>query len=475
MKTFKDMVDNDQGIGLSARGEEFLTHVVDTPQYDHGRPLRMGGDFSHLEEATLLNRKKDPKARPVFDNPRHQVLNHPALAEVDNPRHVSHYQHLMASGEQLAADIPHINTHLKKGFDAYGATVRKGEDPRVTQRAEQTKSIKTLSDSAKALGYGGAQRLMGRPEDNAKIKKNSAQKLLGGNTKTEKNLKLRDITVGTALAPHSMHGVGGHSACVRSTDECRDGCLGFTTGKNAMLSNLNSKIAKHQTMIKHPEHFARRLHAELLNHIDGIADHNKRQHNTGDTLDASWRPNMTSDYPTHKWHRAIIDHVTDYAKQKGVTFRVRDYTKVAKRLNEPRAENHFLALSHTGSGHPQSNDHEVSQALDQGHTVASVVHGNATHLYDHKTKRLYPMVNGDDDDLIERRHQEVGHTVHADGTGSHPQTGQKTGVVSVLRIKGISDKVKARAGRFVNYTTTIDHPEHGKLNVVEIMKNHKND
>lgn len=477
MKSFKDMVDEDQGIGLSARGEDFLTHVIDKPQewQDNYIPDRWKDPtFNHLDEATLLDRKKDPKSRPVFDNPRHAILNHPALAETDNPHHVAHYQHLMAHGEELAGNIRNINTHIKNGYDAYSSTIKKGEDPRITQRAAQTQSNKILADAARDLGYGGKQRFLGRPEDNAKISKNSGQKLVGGNTKTEKNLKLGDITVGTALAPHSMHGVGDHTACVRSTSECRDGCLGFTTGKNAMLSNLNSKIAKHQTMIKHPEHFARRLHAELLNHIDSIAEYNKGKRQEK-RVDASWRPNMTSDYPTHKWGRAIIDHVTDYAKSKGVTFRVRDYTKVAKRLNEPRAENHFLALSHTGSGHGQSNDHEVSQALDQGHTVASVVHGDATHVYDHKTKRLYPMVSGDNDDLIERRHHEVGHQVHADGTGSNKATGQKEGVVSVLRIKGISDKVKARAGRFVNYTTTIDHPQHGKMKVVEINKQHQHD
>jgi len=149
---------------------------------------------------------------------------------------------------------------------------------------------------------------------------------------------------------------------------------------------------------------------------------------------------------------------------------VRDYTKHAERLYQKRPSYHFMALSHTGTGHDESNDADVSKALAHGHTVASIVRGDATHFYDHSNKRLYPIAEGDHDDMIENRHAEVGHKTMPDNTGVDKKTNKPTGVVSVLRIKGISTKVKEAAGDFENQTTTINHPKHGKMNVVEINK-----
>lgn len=440
MQSFKDFADNTPPSKLSDHGEEFLAHLMSNSQPPDEA-------WESLQEVNLLDRKKDPKAQP-------SMLNHPAVAETDNPHHRAMYQSLMQRGEHLSAELPNAHKHIRAGFDSYMAGVKHGEDPRVTQRSHLSAARSAFKESQREVGYKAA----GAPD------------FIGGNTKTAKNEAMGDITAGLTLSPASIHGIKGHNACPNSTSECRNSCLGYTTGKNAMLSNVNSKIAKHQFFTAQPEHAARLIHSELLGHIDNVAGWNKGK--KGKKLIASYRPNMVTDYNHTQISGKMIEHVSNYAKSKGVKFQVRDYTKNHALLNKPRHPDYFLALSHTGSGHPESNDHHVGEALNAGHTVAAVVRGPATHMYDHKTGRLYPMVSGDEDDQIEKRHAQVGHMPGPNGTGIHPTTHKPTGVVSVLRVKGASKKVKEAAGNFENHTTMIHHPEHGPMHVVEINKFH---
>ena len=170
---------------------------------------------------------------------------------------------------------------------------------------------------------------------------------------------------------------------------------------------------------------------------------------------------MISDYNHADISHDMINHVTEYARRKGVKFQVRDYTKRAELLNKPRPKNYFLALSHTGQNrnpvtgkkHDESNDEAVGKALDEGHTVASIVNGDATHMYDAKRDRLYKMVEGDNDDQIENRGKQAGLKQKEDGTHVD-KNNRPTGVVSVLRVKGISKKVQEAAGNFENQTET---------------------
>jgi len=415
-------------------------------------PLRAPEGTKEGGQFTKKGAAHTPLKRNLLQN--YPVLGHSAVAEVDNPALVKRYKGLMDEGSKIYKDIPNPTQHFKAGIEKYGESVRMGEDPRISHRNELAGARKLLAGAHAHHGYS------------------SIPTYLDGNTKTDKNVAMGDICGGTTLAPHTMHGMGDATACGASTPECRDTCLGFTTGKNAMLSNLNHKIRKHQAAVMHPEAFAREIHAQLLNHVDSVAEWNKELKKKGQKpVDASWRPNMVTDYPHHQWSRKIIDHVTDYAKKKGVNFLVRDYTKVAGRLYHDRSPNYFMALSHTGTNHEHSNDKHVSKALENGHTVAAVVDGDATHLYDHASKRYYPLVNGDDDDLIERRHKEAGHKVNPNGTGTNAQ-GQLEGVVSALHPKGISNAEKLRmiSGNFVN--KTVDHigPGGKKMRVIEINK-----
>lgn len=404
-----------------------------------------------------------PSQAKVGETPN--LLQHPGVTQNDtsnvtHQEHTERYQALMSRGKHIAdshAGSGGTRKVMERGFNNYMSGVSSGEDPRQTQKPQLREARAAAAKHYGEIGYG-----------------ESAFKFISGNTKTEKNLQLGDSTAGLALSPANIHGMGGHNSCPKATKECRYNCLFHTTGQNAMLSNINSKIAHHQFMAEHPEHASRMIHAELLDHVDKTAEWNQERKKKGEEpMIASYRPNMVSDYDHHTMSGAMIDHVTEYAKRKGVKFQVRDYTKRADLLRKPRASNYFLALSHTGSNHPESNDREVGKALNDGHTVASVVAGNATHFYDHSNERLYPIAEGDDDDQIERRHATVGHKVREDGTGVHPETNKPTGVVSALRIKGLSHEMQKAAGLFENQTTTINHPVHGPMNVVEINKMNK--
>ena len=440
----------------------FLQHLM-ADSHGHKNDLKEEIECSdcNLDEVTVLDNTRPKKATP-------NLTAHPAVNQarpVEDREHVERYQRLMSNGSRIASSVPNIHKNMKAGHDSYMAGVKSGEDPRKTQKSQLTQARGAVK------GY---------MRDRAGYTAKSVPKFLGGNTKTEKNVKKGDITAGMNLSPAGIHGMGGHNACPNSTRECRHSCLAYTSGQNAMLSNINSKIAKHHFAAEHPEHHVRMLHSELLNHVDQVKKWNDQKKPGEKKLIASYRPNMVTDYNYAHMHGAMLDHVHAHAASQGVHFQVRDYTKNHQQLYKDRHPNHFLALSHTGqdvnphSGehHSESNDGHVSKALNHGHTVAAVVAGNATHMYDHKTKRLYPMVDGDGDDQIEKRHEQAGHITQKDGTGVDKKTLKPTGVVSVLRVKGGSGKIKKAAGNFENQTTDFHHPEHGPMRVVEINKKH---
>jgi hypothetical protein len=446
---------------ISDNLRDFVSHLM-SPSYNPSEDKHFHNKDLNEAKAKAKNADVDFSA-PVsrLASGAINMIKHPVVNQNDpvlHKEHVDRYQALMKNGEDLGNRISNPHQFINKGFNNYMGGVKSGsndfEDPRRTQKPQLKAAKQAAISHFRKFGYKTA----------------SEPAFIAGNTKTIKNVAKGDITAGLALSPARTANVGKHNACGNATAECEKGCLGYATGQNAMLANINSKVSKHHFLIEHPEHAARLIHSELLNHIDNVAKWNSAKKPGEQKLIASYRPNMVSDYNHSLISGKMIDHVTNYAKNKGVGFQVRDYTKFADRLNKPRSSNYFLALSHTGTGHKESNDHEVGKALDQGHTVASVVHGNATHFYDHKTKRLYPIVDGDEDDQIEKRHAEVGHITQPNGTGHDAQTGKPTGVVSALRIKGSSTKMKEAAGDFENQTTTIHHPTHGKMNVVEINK-----
>ena len=474
---------------LSKHGDDFLSHLM-SPVIGYDDVKRI------ISEITVVSMENRPKFRAT-EIP--DILSHPAVTQKTG-QHAEHYRKLMQNGEKISQEVPNkSHKRLKSEFDSYMDDFEKNPEKRSslvrTAKAHMTQYRQDRQ------GYTG-----GKPN------------LLGGNTKIAKNERQAENSTGLSLSPFSTHGIKGHSNCVKSTSGCQNSCLAYTTGQNAMLSNINSKIATTQYLVHHPKHFAAILHHNMLKHIDETANLNnadwhqrqvntttaalyearknrkndttdlekrleeaktaQREHANGKRYTAGFRLNVTSDYNIPHIMGRMLDHVHSYAKNKGVDMIARDYTKHSERLYEKRPGYHFLALSHTGQNlnhaghvHDESNDGDVSKALENGHTVAGIVHGDATHVYDHKTKRFYPIVDGDDEDMIEKRHEQAGHMTHSDYTGTDPHTGKKTGVYSALRIKGLSNAVKDAAGNFGNQTTNMIHPKTKQnMRVVEINR-----
>ena len=148
------------------------------------------------------------------------------------------------------------------------------------------------------------------------------------------------------------------------------------------------------------------------------------------SLKSGVRLNVTSDLP----YESLMPKKF-FDRHKATQFY--DYTKVAGRLDKPRPSNYFLALSHTGGNHAESNDKDVVKALHAGHVVA-MVHQKSditpTHVEDVQTGHRWPIVGGDADDEIPHRHHQAG----------IPKT---KGVVSALKLKGVKNEA---AGAFAN-------------------------
>lgn len=445
-----------KGMSLTSRQFDFLGHLMspfdDKTKIKNGR---LTEEKENVSPSDIIGKTVPHQGQDVLIHGPN-MLRHPAIKGTGNSEEATRYLNLMRRGNSIASKLSTgVHKHIQNGFEQYSKRLAPGYDPRQDPRLSEAKAA--LQNSYREAGF----------------KAQTAPKWLSGNTKTEKNEKLGDISANLTLAPARLSNIGKHTACAKATTECEYGCLGHSAGQNSLLSAINSKIAKHHFFAQHPEHSAHMIHGELLDHVDQVAEYNKeRKRKKLPPLEASVRMNVVSDFNFNKMNRPMLEHITEYAKRKGVKFTHRDYTKHPERLYQARPENSYLALSHTGANHSESNDSDVSEALSKGQTVAAVIHGNATHFYDHKTKRLYPIDDGDSDDRIEDGHKNVGHTVKYEN-GIHVgynKNGQKEGVIRGLRIKGSTNEMKEAAGNFVSPTTTIKHSDGNSYNVVEINK-----
>jgi len=445
---------------LSQNGDNFLSHLMsDIVGMNEAKRI--------LNEVTVVDMKNRPKYKAT-EIPN--ILSHAAVTQKTG-EHAEHYRKLMQNGEKIAQEVPNkSHKRLKSEFNSYMDDFENHPEKR-----------RSLVRNARTHMTQYRQERQGYTGGKANV--------LGGNTKIAKNESQAENSTGLSLSPFSTHGIRGHSNCVKSTSGCQNSCLAYTTGQNAMLSNINSKIATTQYLVHHPKNFAAILHHNMLKHIDETENLNnadwhqkqvqsasesltearknrkndttdlerklteaktaQKEHANGKRYTAGFRLNVTSDYNIPDIMGRMLDHVHNYAKSKGVDMIARDYTKHAERLYEKRPKYHFLALSHTGQNrnnegktHEESNDVDVSKALEHGHTVAGIVHGDATHVYDHKTKRFYPIVDGDDEDMIEKRHEQAGHITHEDGTGSDLKTGKKPAYILLLELKDCQTQLK---------------------------------
>lgn len=346
---------------------------------------------------------------------------------------VQHEEHELAEEKQQPHPIDHILqkgqehkpegnlfNHLRKGFHA---AFPENEDPKVTKQ----KALESRKHFRNWMHERGGHS-----------KKNNLN-ITGENGKTRLSTGENVQTTGVSLAPHSTSGYK-HNLCPKASSECKKNCLGFTAGGNKQYPEtaFRSKLLRTHYMAEHPEHYAR-----LVSHEIGENEKWSEKHG----YKPGFRPNVTSDIPyEHLMPKKFFDrhHKTQFY----------DYTKVASRLkNKDLPHNYSLALSHTGTGHDESNDHDAIKHLENGGVVA-MVHQKGkvkpTHVEDVQTGRRWPIVNGDEDDNVYDRHKQAG-------------VGKQHGVVSGLKLKGVKNE---DAGHFANKVDDdgiirINHPREG--------------
>lgn len=261
--------------------------------------------------------------------------------------------------------------------------------------------------------------------EHAGLSPNNSAKITSENGKTILSKGVGRHTIGIAMAPHDIAGVDSWNSCPKASTECRQNCLGLTAGGNKQYPRaaLRAKVSRTHYMLMHPEHFARIVDHELM-------AHEKETKKKG--MESGFRGNVTTDLPyEHLMPKKFFE------KHKDTHFY--DYTKLASRVGKTNIPNYTLALSHTGTNHPESNDKEAIDILNKGGVVAMVYHRGKnipkpTHVEDVQSGKRWKVVDGDSDDNVDDRHL----------TANIPKT---EGVVSGLKLKGVTNQ---QAGKFAN-------------------------
>jgi hypothetical protein len=383
---------------------DFMFHLSG-PSDPHGNKKKILME-EVLDEATLIDMSKG--IRPMA----HKNMNLPKTSAIINK-----------TEEERGGREENLHKKLAAGFKK--ANSEMGTEDRKTRRAKLSEAKKVFQQFAQARGF----------------KSKTAPKLLGGNMKTEKSSGEGVLTTGLNLAPHATAGLHGFDTCPKSSKDCRTNCLGTEAGGNRQYPDaaLAAKTLRTHFVAHHPEHAARIMDAE-------IEAHKKSAKKKG--MIPGVRLNVTSDI---SWEHHAPQM---FERHKDVQFY--DYTKMPNRVMrqyEPKVEgshfnkaghpaNYHLTLSHTGTGHAESNDADVIKVLEKGGVVASVFqrgkkNKKPTAYEDVKTGKRYPVANGDDDDNTFDRHTTLGRT---EGSSGH-------GVVSGLQLKGVKNE---DAGVFAN-------------------------
>lgn len=377
------------------RFKNFIAEATEGPSHDvlmgflHHLSSPMGGDtYGHLYEAT------------VYDAKDNQFAN----------RKISKSLGIIAQGRKEGLDHKTYKD-VYKGFAQANHDLAHDDDETLASKGHEARKAYEHFAQSRGFKKGGD--------------------LLINNGKTQKSSGEGVSTQGVSLAPHTTSGLAKMDVCPRASKECRANCLGTEAGGNRQFADsaLSAKVLKTHFMIAHPHHYIHLLHQE-------ITKHKAEAH--ADGMKPGVRLNVTSDIPYEK-HVPALFH-----KHPDVQFY--DYTKMHQRVMDQTQPHHptnyHLALSHTGTGHPESNDHHAAAALAAGHVVAMVYQRgkNAvkpTHVEDAKTGMRYPVANGDDDDNTFDRHESVGKRAFRPGHG----------VASGLQLKGVTNE---SAGHFAN-------------------------
>lgn len=372
--------------------------------------------------------------------------------------------------------------HIKEGFHA---AFPEGETPEETKR----KALEARKHFRQFLTQRG-----GHAEGNS-------GNLTGDNGKTRLSTGEGMQTIGLSLAPHESSGYS-QNLCPNASSECKSNCLGFTAGGNKQYpeTSFRAKLLRTQYLAEHPENAARLMSHEIGENEEWASNHHtvhdqsgnivgyrnkqsgkitsempvtgktkeekseqKKQNeetirkglesgtHTTKEIKPGFRGNMTSDLA---WEKLMPPKF--FQRHNKTQFY--DYTKNAARVmnKDKLPPNYSLALSHTGTGHEESNDAQAVKALNAGHVVA-MVHQRLkkgqkppTHVEDVQTGKRWKIVNGDEDDNVYDRHRAAG-------------VDKSEGVVSGLHLKGVSNEA---AGKFANKVDDdgiirINHPKEG--------------
>ena len=387
---------------------EFLSHLSEPSDFHSGKNI--------MNEVTIVGpdaNKKTPKGT-VKATPKIDLMTRKASEEgLEGKLHKQIHQGFHGTFEKMKSETPD------------------------EQRSNLKKSKEVYNTFAKSRGM------------------KSAPSLLHGNMKTKKSSGEGVYTVGLHLAPHSLGGMKGFDVCPKASSECKANCLGTTAGGNRIFHDnaLSAKMFRTQFVAKHPEHAARIMDHEITKHKAAAKEKN---------MLPGVRLNVTSDL---SW-----EHHAPQLFEKHPDVQFYDYTKmpnrVMKSFAQPKGKEHFnehghpknyhLSISHTGTGHDESNDKDTINVLEHGGVSAMVFQKNKggkmpTHVMDMSTGKKYPVTHGDHDDNTFDRHSTLGKT--------HGKKGH--GVVSGLLLKGVKNEA---AGHFANKVdddgiARINHPK----------------
>lgn len=422
----------------------------------------------------------DLAKHPVLYNFLHHLSSPTLHHEEVHIEEAHEIEHILGKGKENAPE-GNLFSHLRNGFhNAFPEDEHiKPEDDEKTQKDK----AKLTADRAKESRKHFRQFM----HERGGLAKNNTTNLTGDNGKTRLSTGEGMQTLGLSLAPHSSSGYK-HNLCPKASTECKKNCLGFTAGGNKQYPEtaFRAKLLRTHYLAEHPEHAARLMSHEISENEKWASEHHSLHDKSGNIvgykhvksgkiksedpkamshdevarahqakeltekkIKSGFRPNVTSDIPYEKLmpkHFFDRHHKTQFY----------DYTKVAGRLdNKDMPKNYSLALSHTGTGHEESNDRDAIKHLEKGGVVA-MVHQRSkvtpTHVEDVQTGKRYPIVNGDEDDNVYDRHRQAG----------LPKT---QGVVSGLKLKGVSNEA---AGKFANKVDPdgvirINHPQKKKI------------
>jgi hypothetical protein len=323
------------------------------------------------------------------------------------------------------------------GENTRRATANEAIDRHNAAAAEHNKTAdkknkKPLMERKKHLALGGGSALMSQ---------NGKYDPSHHTGETGKKVKI----LGLALAPHKV--AGGVNMCPKATAGCKATCLALHAGMNqGEERNYHLKVARSQFLQKHPEHAIRMLAGEIQRHEQGAK---KKGFEPAVRLNANSDLNLEHILPQAYWDK--------FGKGGKHEVKHYDYTKVGGRMNSP-AKREFLAkkgyhltLSHTGTGHVESNDKEVSKHLESGGNVASVFRLRDKKALPHTLVVHHPNgeitahpvhnANDRDDRYNDEEHYPAGsNTKHEKFLEENPHIKRGTGKIAGLTFKGNTKK-----------------------------------